>query len=112
MNDHSDVVNAAFARVVTRTWRFVWLNLLMATLAVGSLATSVHHGTFSSTDALLGVVIALAGLQLWIADGQFTRLGSARPHRWVRPLAVVFLVVGAGCFAFGVRALLLRLTAS
>jgi hypothetical protein len=112
MSNPSDALRAAFARVLTLTWRGVWLNLVVVALSVASLAVGAYHRPFPWTGVLTGLIVALAGLQLWIADGQFTRLGSGRPHGWVRPLALTFLVAGAAFLALGVLATMHRVTAT
>ena len=58
------------------------------------------------------MIVGLAGIQLWIADGQFTRLGSDRPHRWVRPLSLAFLAAGMAFLTFGVLAAMHRVAAT
>jgi hypothetical protein len=110
MSNPSDDLRAAFARVVALTWRGVWLNVLVVALCVASLAVGAYHRPFPSTGALTGV--GLAGMQLWIADGQFTRLGSDRPHRWVRPLSLAFLAAGMAFLTFAVLAAVHRVAAT
>jgi len=94
MNDPSNALSAAFARVLARTWRGVWLNLIVVALSGLSLSLATYHRPFPETGALTGLIVGLAGYQLWFADRQFTRLGSRQAHGWVRPLAVVLLATG------------------
>ena len=112
MSNPSEDLRAAFARVVALTWRGVWLNLLVVALSVASLSVGAYHRPFPSTGALTGMIVGLAGIQLWIADGQFTRLGSDRPHGWVRPLSITFLAAGAAFLTFGVLAAVHRVAAT
>jgi hypothetical protein len=77
-----------------------------------SLAASAYHRQFPWTGVLTGGIVALAGYQLWLADGQFTRLGSDRSHRWVRPLGVALVAVGALLVAFGILASVHRVAAT
>ena len=112
MSNPSDDLRAAFAHVVALTWRGVWLNLLVVALSVAALAVGPYHRPFPSTGALTGLIVGLAGIQLWIADGQFTRLGSDRPHRWVRPLSLAFLAVGMAFLTLGVLAAMHRVPAT
>lgn len=105
-------MNAAFARVVTLTWRGVWLNLVVAALAGVSLCLGTYHRPFPWTGALTGVIVGSAGYQLWLADGQFTRLGTSRPYAWIRPLAVALLVIGVVLLVLGVLAGMHRVAAT
>ena len=109
MSSPSDALRAAQTRLVILTWRGVWLNLVVVTSSVAALAASAYHRPFPWTGTLTGVIVALVGVQLWLADGQFTRLGTDRPHGWVRPLALAFLVAGAAFFVWGLLAAAHRL---
>ena len=107
--NNSDAFSAAAARVVALTWRGVWLALTVAALSALSLAIGAYQRPFPWTGALTGLIVALAGYQLWLAEGQFVRLGSTRAHAWVRPLAFALLAVGILLIASGVLAGIHRL---
>jgi hypothetical protein len=112
MTDPWDAVNIAFARVVVLTWRGVWLNVVLVALAGVSLCFGTYHRPFPWTGALNGLIVGLAGYQLWLADGQFMRLGTSRSHAWVRPLAVAFLAIGMVLLALGILAAAHRVAAA
>jgi hypothetical protein len=111
MND-PDAFSAATARVVALTWRGVWLAVTVVALSGLSLAVGSYQRPFPWTGALTGFIVALAGYQLWLAEGQFMRLGSSRPHAWVRPLAFALLAVGILLVAAGVLAGIHRVAAT
>lgn len=112
MTDQSKELNTAFARVVALTWRGVWLNLIVVALCGVSLWLATYHRPFPWTGALIGVIVGLSGYQLWLAHGQFARLGTNRPHSWVRPVGVILLAVGVVLLLFGVLAGMRRLAAT